>query len=338
MEGTTPMINGQQSILITGGTGSFGRAFAKYAIQRWSPRRVIIFSRDELKQHEMREELSGPEYGCLRYFLGDVRDRDRLYRAFRDVDVIVHAAALKQVPSAEYNPLEVIRTNILGAVNIIDAAIDRQVSSVIALSTDKAVAPVNLYGATKMCSDRLFATAIAYDGRERTRFGVVRYGNVLGSRGSIIPFFMSRRQTGVFPITDLRMTRFWITLDHAVEFVANSLDRMQGGEIFIPKLPSMRIVDLARGIGPECQQNVIGIRPGEKIHEVLLSEDEARHTFELEDSYVVVPGWADRGPQGGTPVPESFRYSSESNDEQLTVDEMRQFLKLKYEEPKSDEA
>jgi UDP-N-acetylglucosamine 4,6-dehydratase len=284
----------------------------------------------------MRRKFAGPEYRSLRYFLGDVRDRDRLYRAFRDVDVVIHAAALKQVPSAEYNPLEVIRTNILGAVNIIDAAIDRGVQSVIGLSTDKAVAPVNLYGATKMCSDRLFATAISYDGSERTRFAVVRYGNVLGSRGSIVPLFLSLRETGVLPITDLRMTRFWITLDRAVEFVGDCLDRMQGGEIFVPKLPSMRIADLARAVAPDCQQNVVGIRPGEKIHEVLLSEDEARHTFELADSYVVMPPWAEGAPSDSRRVSEGFRYASELNNECLTVEEIQRLLGAETEKPEEE--
>jgi len=332
------MIDRTSSILVTGGTGSFGQHFVRHAVERWSPRRVIVFSRDELKQLEMRERFQGPKYASLRYFLGDVRDRERLYRAFRDVDVVVHAAALKQVPSAEYNPLEVIRTNILGAVNVSEAAIDCGVRNVLALSTDKAVAPVNLYGATKMCSDRLLMRADAYDGMRHTRFAVVRYGNVLGSRGSVVPLFLARRPTGVLPITDTRMTRFWITLDRAVEFVGDALERMQGGEIFVPKLPSMRVVDLARAIGPECEQTVVGIRPGEKLHEVLLSEDEARNAYDLGDAFAVMP------PDCGPPRPdaprvaESFRYASDSNGELLSVEDLQRLLGLYLEEEAKPDA
>jgi UDP-N-acetylglucosamine 4,6-dehydratase len=330
------MIDRTHSILITGGTGSFGQRFARHAVKRWSPRRVIIFSRDELKQLEMRERFTGPEYECMRYFLGDVRDRERLYRAFCDVDVVVHAAALKQVPSAEYNPLEVIRTNILGAVNVSEAAIDRGVGTVLALSTDKAVAPVNLYGATKMCSDRLLMRADAYDGKQQTRFAVVRYGNVLGSRGSVVPLFLARRPTGVLPITDARMTRFWITLDRAVEFVGDALERMRGGEIFVPKLPSMRVVDLARAIGPECEQTIVGIRPGEKLHEVLLSEDEARQAYDLGDAYAVMPLDGRPPSPNAQRVPESFRYASDSNEQTLGVEDLRRLLAIELEEPKPD--
>jgi UDP-N-acetylglucosamine 4,6-dehydratase len=272
----------------------------------------------------------------MRYFLGDVRDRERLYRAFCDVDVVVHAAALKQVPSAEYNPLEVIRTNILGAVNVSEAAIDRGVGTVLALSTDKAVAPVNLYGATKMCSDRLLMRADAYDGKQQTRFAVVRYGNVLGSRGSVVPLFLARRPTGVLPITDARMTRFWITLDRAVEFVGDALERMRGGEIFVPKLPSMRVVDLARAIGPECEQTIVGIRPGEKLHEVLLSEDEARQAYDLGDAYAVMPLDGRPPSPNAQRVPESFRYASDSNEQTLGVEDLRRLLAIELEEPKPD--
>jgi UDP-N-acetylglucosamine 4,6-dehydratase/5-epimerase len=330
------VIDPSHSILVTGGTGSFGQRFVRHAVERWSPRRVIVFSRDELKQLEMRERFQGPRYECMRYFLGDVRDRERLYRAFRDVDVVVHAAALKQVPSAEYNPLEVVRTNILGAVNVSEAAIDCGVDCVLALSTDKAVAPVNLYGATKMCSDRLLMRANAYDGRQHTRFAVVRYGNVLGSRGSVVPLFLARKRTGVLPITDPRMTRFWITLDRAVEFVGDALERMQGGEIFVPKLPSMRVVDLARAIAPECEQSIVGIRPGEKLHEVLLSEDEARHAFDLGDAYAVMPPDSPPPSADARRVPESFRYASDSNDQTLGIEDLQRLLAIELDESKPD--
>jgi UDP-N-acetylglucosamine 4,6-dehydratase len=330
------VIERKHSILITGGTGSFGQRFVRHAVERWAPRRVIVFSRDELKQLEMRERFRGPKYECMRYFLGDVRDLDRLYRAFRDVDVVVHAAALKQVPSAEYNPLEVVRTNILGAVNVSEAAIDCGVHRVLALSTDKAVAPVNLYGATKMCSDRLLMRADAYDGERQTRFSVVRYGNVLGSRGSVVPLFLARKSTGILPITDPRMTRFWITLDRAVEFVGDALERMRGGEIFVPKLPSMRVVDLARAIGPECEQTIVGIRPGEKLHEVLLSEDEARNAYDLGDAYAVMPPDSPPPTPTARAVPETFRYASDSNEDVLDIEDLQRLLALELDSTKPD--
>ena len=321
------------SVLVTGGTGSFGKTFVKHLMNDCPPRRLIVFSRDELKQHEMRQMFPDPLGGTMRYFIGDVRDRNRLYRAFQGVDVVVHAAALKQVPTAEYNPIEVINTNILGAANVIDAAIDCGVRRVIALSTDKAVNPVNLYGATKLCADKLFISAGAYSGAADTRFSVVRYGNVVGSRGSVIPLFLKKRATGCLPITDPRMTRFWITLDQAVEFVIKCLGLMQGGEIFVPKLPSMRIVDLARAIAPECQQEIVGIRPGEKLHEVLLTEDEARRALEYDDMFVVqplsiLPGWQNGNLKGSRPVPDGFHYASDTNNRWLTLDELRKIARL----------
>src|SRR6266496_4006300 len=263
------MLNGK-SVLVTGGTGSFGRRFTEIVLDRYKVKKLIVFSRDELKQYEMHAHLGEDRYPNIRYFIGDVRDRDRLYRAFDGVDYLVHAAALKQVPAAEYNPLEAVKTNVLGAANIIDAAIDKNVKKVIALSTDKAANPINLYGATKLCSDKLFVAANSYSGYHKTSFSVVRYGNVVGSRGSVIPFFLQKRSTGVLPITDSRMTRFWITLDQGVEFVIESLERMHGGEIFVPKIPSMNVVDLARALAPECRHEMIGIRSGEKLNETMV--------------------------------------------------------------------
>jgi UDP-N-acetylglucosamine 4,6-dehydratase len=263
-----------KSVLVTGGTGSFGKKFIAEALKSHSPERVIVFSRDELKQFEMSRAPAFQDKR-IRYFIGDVRDRERLMRAFDGVDVVVHAAALKQVPACEYNPFEAIKTNVLGAQYIIDAAIERGVHKVIALSTDKACNPVNLYGATKLCSDKLFVAGNAYAGDKDTSFSVVRYGNVVGSRGSVIPLFMKLKSTGKLPITHTDMTRFWITLEQGVQFVMDSLDRMHGGELFVPKIPSMKMTDLARAIGPDCEIDVIGIRPGEKLHEVMISEDDA---------------------------------------------------------------
>lgn len=315
-----------KTVLVTGGTGSFGKNFVRQILRPHfcdrtecnGPEKVIVFSRDELKQYEMEQELNHPR---LRFFLGDVRDRDRLLRAFEGVDVVVHAAALKQVPAAEYNPLECIKTNVLGAANVIDAAIDRSVSRVVALSTDKAVNPVNLYGATKLCSDRLFVAGNSYSRAKRTKFSVVRYGNVVGSRGSVVPFFKQCRDSGVpLRITHPEMTRFWITLPQAVQFVLDSIARMKGGEIFIPKIPSMRIMDLANAISPESEHEIIGIRPGEKLHEVLVSEDEARNTFEEDTYYVILPpsqyGW------GHTRCGNGFRYASDTNSEWLDVEDL----------------
>ena len=322
-------------VLITGGTGSFGKKFVEIALREHEPRKLIIFSRDELKQFDMRQSFSEQRYPCLRYFIGDVRDRDRLYRAMDGVDIVVHTAALKQVPTAEYNPIEVIKTNVLGGANLIDAAIDRNVQKVIALSTDKAANPVNLYGASKLCSDKLFVAANGYSGHHGTRFSVVRYGNVMGSRGSVIPFFQRMRSSGVLPVTDPQMTRFWITLDQAVDFVLRSLQRMHGGEIFVPKIPSMSIVDLARAIAPECRLDVIGVRPGEKLHEIMVPEDDARNTFEYEDCFVIrshasngVPtnGNGHAGVNGGRPCPDGFRYSSDNNPHWLTVEELQRMI------------
>jgi UDP-N-acetylglucosamine 4,6-dehydratase len=315
-------------VLITGGTGSFGQEFTRKALNCFDVKKLIIFSRDELKQFEMKQSFSESDYPQIRYFIGDVRDRERLYRAFDGVDVVVHAAALKQVPSCEYNPIEAIKTNVMGAANVVDAAIDKRVEKVIALSTDKAANPVNLYGATKLCSDKLFVSAESYAGASRTRFSVVRYGNVLGSRGSVIPFFMKMRERGVLPITDPRMTRFWISLEQAVDFVLHSLQRMQGSEIFVPKIPSMLITDLAKAIAPECKHETTGIRPGEKLHEVMVPEDDARHSLENDTHFTVLPTYyGDRVREyshkhGGTPCPEHFRYSSETNPDFLTVDDL----------------
>jgi UDP-N-acetylglucosamine 4,6-dehydratase len=327
----------ESTILLTGGTGSFGKRFTETVLRDLRPRKLIIFSRDELKQHEMAQQFPIREYPSIRYFIGDVRDKERLYRAFDGVDVVVHAAALKQVPAAEYNPMEAIKTNIMGAANIIDAAIDRGVKRVVALSTDKAAAPINLYGATKLCSDKLFVAGNSYAGGNDTRFAVVRYGNVVGSRGSVIPFFLERRHQGVLPITDERMTRFWITLDQGVQFVLDSLERMRGGEIFVPKLPSMRVTDLARAIAPECELRIVGIRPGEKLHEVMVPEDDARSTLEYDDHYRILPSFHDWDADdyyhgsGGTRCREGFSYSSDRNDHWLTDDELRRMAGLDVE-------
>jgi UDP-N-acetylglucosamine 4,6-dehydratase/5-epimerase len=321
------------TILVTGGTGSFGKAFIRTVVERYSPKRLIVFSRDELKQHDMQQELSAARHSCLRYFLGDVRDKDRLYRAFDGVDIVIHAAALKQVPAAEYNPLEVIKTNVLGGANIIDAAIDKGVSKVIALSTDKAANPVNLYGATKLCADKLFVAGNNYAGEFGTRFSVVRYGNVVGSRGSVIPLFLSRRDSGVLPITDPRMTRFWITLAQGVQFVLDCLGRMSGGEVFVPKIPSMNILELAQAVAPHCSTKVVGIRPGEKLHEVMVPEADSHTTVEYTGYYAIMPAyhhWETELPvhsDGGTWCVPGFSYSSDNNTQWLSVDEMRDILR-----------
>jgi UDP-N-acetylglucosamine 4,6-dehydratase (inverting) len=316
------MIDGK-TILVTGGTGSFGRKFVKVALSRYSPKRVIVFSRDELKQHDMRLENPDPR---LDFFIGDVRDRERLYRAFRaDVDLVVHAAALKQVPACEYNPFEAIKTNIVGAQNIIDAAIDCDVPRVVALSTDKAVNPVNLYGATKLCADKLFTQGNAYAGATGTRFACVRYGNVVGSRGSVVPIFLEQKKTGVVTITDPRMTRFWLTLEQAVELVLTAAARIQGGEIFVPRIPSMSVLELACVLAPGCRTEITGIRPGEKLHEMLLSADEARHTIACDDMYVIKPEhswWRENGWPEGEPLPDGFEYRSDNNDRWLSEIEL----------------
>lgn len=312
-------------VLVTGGTGSFGKKFVKKILE-YDIKKVIVFSRDELKQYEMAQDFKDPR---IRFFIGDVRDKDRLYRAFDGVDIVVHAAAMKQVPACEYNPFEAIKTNIYGAQNVIEAAIDRGVRRVIALSTDKACSPVNLYGATKLASDKLFVAANSYVGGKETRFSVVRYGNVAGSRGSVVPFFKKIRHTGKLPITDERMTRFWITLDQGVQFVIDSLRRMRGGEIFVPKIPSMRVLDLAEAIAPECEIEIVGIRPGEKLHEAMISEDDARHTLEFDTYYVIqpeFPWWSKEGLEGGKPLPEGFKYTSDTNTQWLTVEQLRKLV------------
>jgi UDP-N-acetylglucosamine 4,6-dehydratase len=308
------------SVLVTGGTGSFGKKFVE-AMLTQGVKRLIVFSRDESKQHEMRHQFPDTGDSPMRYFIGDVRDADRLRRAFHGVDVVVHAAALKQVPACEYNPLEAVKTNIDGARNIIEAAIDTGVSRVMALSTDKAVSPVNLYGATKLVAEKLFVQANSYSGAGGPKFSCVRYGNVVGSRGSVVPLFREQRGSGQITITDDRMTRFWITLDQGVKFVMDCTERMQGGEVFVPRIPSMRITDLARVLAPEAKIKVTGIRPGEKLHEMLVSEDEARNTLEFKDMYVVeplFPWWTNSHWTGGTRLPEGFEYSSDNNTEWLS--------------------
>jgi UDP-N-acetylglucosamine 4,6-dehydratase len=315
------------SVLVTGGTGSFGRRFVEILLREHDPARLVVYSRDELKQHEMR--TGGFDQPPLRYFLGDVRDRDRLMRAFDGVDVVVHAAALKQVPAAEYNPFEAVKTNILGASNVIDAAIDAGVRRVIALSTDKAVNPINLYGVTKLVAEKLFVQGNAYAGSGGTRFSCVRYGNVVGSRGSVIPVFRNQRKSGRIAITDRRMTRFWITLEQGVRFVIRCAEQMEGGEVFVPKIPSMRIVDLAEALAPGCEIDIVGIRPGEKLHESLVAPDEARHTVELPDMYVIQPThpwWRQERWSHGRPLPDGFAYTSDANGDWLTIEQLRHIV------------
>lgn len=316
-----------KTILITGGTGSFGRKFAEIALREHSPKAIRIFSRGELLQMQMRRQFNDDPR--LRFFIGDVRDLGRLSRAMNGVDIVVHAAALKQVPACEYNPIEAVRTNIDGAANVIDAAIDNEVEKVIAISTDKAVHPVNLYGATKLVAEKLFVQGNAYTGGRRTKFSVVRYGNVVGSRGSVIPLFLEQRQNGKITITDERMTRFWITLEQGVRFVIACLERMVGGEIFVPKIPSMKITDLAETIAPGAEKEIIGIRPGEKIHEVLITEEEARHAKEFDGFYVIEPEhpfWDSSCLNGGKPLPTGFTYTSQTNDHWLTKEELIRML------------
>ena len=315
----------KKTILLTGGTGSFGRKFTEIMLEEYKPKAIRIFSRDELKQWDMEKIFNSDKR--LRFFLGDVRDKDRLERAMDGADIVVHAAALKQVPSCEYNPFEAVKTNILGAQNVIEAAIDHNIEKVIAISSDKAVDPVNLYGATKMCMEKLFIAANSYVGsKRRTRMSCVRYGNVVGSRGSIIPLLEKQRQSGVVTITDKRMTRFWITLDQGVRLVMKCADRMHGGEVFVPQIPSMRITDLVSALAPGCRIKYIGIRPGEKIHEDLLTEDEARHAVKLKSFFIIKPEhiWWDKANwRGGEKLPEGFRYTSDNNDKWLMKDELR---------------
>lgn len=321
-----------KTILVTGGTGSFGKMFIKLLLAKYQPRRVIIYSRDELKQFEMQQVFNQP---CMRYFIGDVRDAERLKLAMRNVDYVVHAAALKQVPAAEYNPMECIKTNVNGAQNVINAALECGVKKVIALSTDKAANPINLYGATKLCSDKLFTAANNVAGDRPTRFAVVRYGNVIGSRGSVVPFFKNLVKNGAteIPVTDERMTRFWLKLEDAVEFVFKNFQRMQGGEIFIPKIPSMRITDLAKAIAPKLPTKIIGIRPGEKLHEVMCPADLYYETLEFGDHFVIMPSTrfnenidyaVNAIGEKGKPVHDGFEYNSGTNPRFLTVEELRE--------------
>ncbi|KEK10100.1 flagellin modification protein FlmA [Lysinibacillus sphaericus] len=312
-------------VLVTGGTGSFGKKFTKKALEL-GVKKIIVFSRDELKQYEMKQQFQDNR---VRFFIGDVRDKERLNRAFDGVDIVIHAAAMKHVDACEYNPFEAIKTNIHGAQNIIEAAIDSGVERIIALSTDKACSPVNLYGATKLASDKLFVAANAYTGAKKTMFSVVRYGNVVGSRGSVVPFFKKIRETGTVPITDERMTRFWITLDQGVQFVVDSLERMHGGEVFVPKIPSMNIMDLAKAIAPDCKYEIIGIRPGEKLHEAMIMEDDARHTVEFDSYYVIqpeFPWWSKSFAEGGKKLPDGFSYTSDKNTDWLDNEKLLKVL------------
>jgi UDP-N-acetylglucosamine 4,6-dehydratase len=315
-----------KTVLITGATGSFGGAFIELLLTRHQPEAIRVFSRDEAKQSELRQRLG--DDARLRYLIGDIRDLPRLSRAMRGVDVVVHAAALKQVPVCEYNPFEAVQTNVVGAENVVSAAIENDVPLSLALSSDKAVNPVNLYGATKLCAEKIFTQGNAYSGDSVARFATVRYGNVIGSRGSVIPLFKAQAAMGVITITDERMTRFWITLREAAEFVIESLGRIGGGEIFVPRVPSMRTADIARALAPNAEHRRIGIRPGEKLHEVLLTEDESRHALEVDNGYVILPehaSWPLPEVAGGHPLPADFRYSSDSNDRWL---DMRQFMEL----------
>ena len=315
-------------VLVTGGTGSFGKKLIKILVEEYHPAKIIVFSRDELKQHEMR--TSGYNHPSIRYFIGDVRDRERLSRAFYGVNIVVHAAALKQVPACEYNPMEAIKTNILGSSNVADAAIENGVEKGLALSTDKAVNPINLYGATKLAAEKLLIQSNAYAGGRNTRIACTRYGNVVGSRGSVVPLFIQQRPSGRLTITDERMTRFWISLEQGVRFVIRCIEQMQGGEVFVPKIPSMNMMDLARAVAPEAEVDIIGIRPGEKLHETLISEDEARTTVELPDMYVVQPAsamWFGHAwEEQGKPLPDGFRYSSNNNTDWLDLSRITEMI------------
>jgi UDP-N-acetylglucosamine 4,6-dehydratase len=326
-----------KAVLVTGGTGSFGKHFLKTVIARYKPRRLIVFSRDELKQFELAQEFPIEQYPFIRYFIGDVRDRDRLELALRDVDFVVHAAAMKQVTTAEYNPFECIRTNVFGAENVVSACLRRGVKRVVALSTDKAANPVNLYGASKLASDKIFVAANNLAGSDGTRFSVVRYGNVFGSRGSVVPFFKKLIEGGAesLPITDARMTRFWITLSQGVNFVLSSMEMMRGGEIYVPKIPSTTIPDVARMLDPAKAQHVIGIRPGEKLHETMIPADDAHCTVELDDRYVILQSFANAARdaylhRGAKPVPEGFSYSSDSNPEKMDARGLHALLQMAY--------
>jgi len=321
-----------QTVLITGGTGSFGKKFTKIALEEKQPKKIIIFSRDELKQHEM--QTMGLNQPNLRYFIGDVRDRERLVRAMHGVDIVVHAAALKQVPTCEYNPMEAIKTNIMGTANVVEAALDAGVKKVMTISTDKAVNPVNLYGATKLAAEKLTVQSNAYAAGTATRYSCVRYGNVVGSRGSVVPLFLKQRAGGMVTITDERMTRFWLSLEQGVRFVMTCIEQMEGGEVFVPKIPSTKVIDLANAIVPDAKVNIIGIRPGEKLHEVLVSEDEARSTVERETMFIIKPPetlWKRDMHYEGQPLPDGFRFSSDTNTQWLDLDGIREFV-LPFEE------
>jgi UDP-N-acetylglucosamine 4,6-dehydratase (inverting) len=322
------------TILITGGTGSFGNTFVPMTLKGFSPKKIIIFSRDEMKQWEMAKKFNGDER--VRFFIGDVRDKDRLYRALDGVDFVVHAAATKIVPTAEYNPFECIKTNINGAMNLIDACIDRGIKRVVALSTDKASSPINLYGATKLASDKVFVAGNSYAGGHNTRFAVVRYGNVMGSRGSVIPFFMSIKDNGILPITDPRMTRFMISLEQGVELVWHAFEDMVGGEIYVKKIPSMKVTDLARVVAPECKQEVVGIRPGEKLHEQMIGAEDAYYTYEYPEHFKILPAINEWGTsperiKDGKKVPEGFVYASDNNAEWMTDAELRAWIDVNRE-------
>lgn len=323
----------EYSILVTGGTGSFGQKFIETILTRHPEViRVVVFSRDEHKQFEMAQRFSSSDYPQIRYFIGDIRDESRLQRAMDGIDIVIHTAALKHVPTAEYNPFEVIKTNIIGGQNVINACLDKGVKKVVALSTDKAAGPINLYGATKLCSDKLFIAANNIKGKRDIAFSVVRYGNVMGSRGSVIPFFLEKRKSGLLPITDERMTRFNITLEEGVELVLKTLNTMEGGEIYVPKIPSYRIMDVAQAIGPECRKEFIGIRPGEKIHEEMITETDGLSSYEFEDHFVIAPtikfsGKGNPENKGGRKCPEGFKYNSGTNEEWLTVKDLRKLIK-----------
>jgi UDP-N-acetylglucosamine 4,6-dehydratase/5-epimerase len=328
------MLN-NKSILITGGTGSFGKAFVKTVLERYPGiKRLVVFSRDELKQFEMAQVFSPADYAGLRYFIGDVRDYNRLRRAVEGIDIVIHAAALKQVPAAEYNPFEAVKTNVLGAQNVIEACLDTGVKRVIALSTDKAAAPINLYGATKLCSDKLFTAANNIRGHRDIRFAVVRYGNVMGSRGSVIPFFLNKRKAGILPITDPNMTRFNISLQEGVDMVLWAVENARGGEIFVPKIPSYRITDVAMAIGPDCEHSIIGIRPGEKIHEEMITASDSVNTVDLGSYFAILPMAAKYNRQqycennGCHPVEPGFAYNSGTNPDFLTVEQLKELIRL----------
>ncbi|MFC1630127.1 UDP-N-acetylglucosamine 4,6-dehydratase (inverting) [Patescibacteria group bacterium] len=316
-----------KTILLTGGTGSFGQKFAKIILRKYKPKSIRIFSRGEFLQWEMEKKFNNPR---LRFLIGDVRDKDRVYRAMKDVDVVVHAAALKHIPVAEYNPIEAVRTNTLGAVNIIDAAIDNGVERAIFISSDKAANPINLYGATKLCGEKLFIQANSYSGGKKTKFSCVRYGNVIGSRGSVVPLFFEQKKKGVLTITDKRMTRFWLTLDQGISFVIKCIGKMKGGEIFIPRIPSMKITDLAEVIAPEAKKKLVGIRPSEKLHEVLLTENETNHSREFQDYFLIEPEyhyWRKNGIKGGKKLKDGFSYASDNNGKWLSREQMKKMIK-----------